>query len=179
MILINLLGGPGCGKSTTAAGLFYLMKVKEYKVELIREYIKDAVYENRDIFSDQIYIFGKQNRRQYILQHKVDWAITDSPILLSAVYAPKNYYPAFSELCLQTFDSYNNLNILLKRVKPYVNLGRNQTEKQAIEIDNRVETFMLDNKIMFHRFDGDLHAPKKIFNFIKDIDPYFKLKVRK
>lgn len=179
MKIINLWGGPGCGKSTTAAGLFYLMKVDEYKVELIREYIKDAVYEKRDIFKDQIYIFGKQNRRQHILHHQVDWAITDSPILLSALYAPKNYYPAFTKLCLQTFASYDNINIVLNRVKPYINLGRNQTEEEAREIDKRVKIFMYENQIPYFEVDGDLHAPEKILEIIKEINPYFKLNVRK
>jgi dephospho-CoA kinase len=34
MRVINLAAGPGAGKSTTAAGLFNIMKLKGLKVEL-------------------------------------------------------------------------------------------------------------------------------------------------
>lgn len=166
--VINLLGGPGLGKSTTAAGLFWMMKTQEFRVELVREYIKDAVYEKRNLFDDQIYIFGKQNRRQHILRNEVEWIITDSPLLLSAVYAPKNYYPAFQNLCLQAFESYDNINFLLTRVKQYVNLGRDQTEQEARKIDRRVERFMDEEEIRFHRIDGDIDAPAKILKLIKE-----------
>lgn len=168
MKCINIFAGPGAGKSTTAAGLFWMMKCEGYKVELVREYIKDAVYEKRNLFDDQMYIFAKQNRRQHILRNEVDWIITDSPLLLSAVYAPENYYPAFSELCLQTFESYDNYNFLLTRVKPYVNLGRGQTEKEARGIDERVMLFMKAHYIDFARLDGDKDAPGEILKLIKE-----------
>ena len=45
--IINLYGGPGVGKSTTAAGLFYKMKIAGYSCELAYEWIKLKVYENK------------------------------------------------------------------------------------------------------------------------------------
>ena len=42
IIVINLLGSPGAGKSTTAARLFYELKMKGVKCELITEYAKDS-----------------------------------------------------------------------------------------------------------------------------------------
>ena len=45
MKVINLFAGPGTGKSTTAAGLFYKMKSKGYMVELVTEFAKDLVYQ--------------------------------------------------------------------------------------------------------------------------------------
>ena len=46
MKVINLVGGPGCGKSTTAAGLFYELKRRDYSVELVTEYAKSRVWED-------------------------------------------------------------------------------------------------------------------------------------
>ena len=43
LTVVNFFGGPGCGKSTTAAFLFGHMKVSDYKVELIHEVAKDFV----------------------------------------------------------------------------------------------------------------------------------------
>ena len=42
--VINLWSGPGGGKSTTAAGLFNIMKHMRLDVELVTEVAKDRVY---------------------------------------------------------------------------------------------------------------------------------------
>ena len=39
--VINLYGGPGTGKSTTAAALFALIKREGYNVELVTEFAID------------------------------------------------------------------------------------------------------------------------------------------
>jgi hypothetical protein len=41
--VINLYSGLGSWKSTTAAGLFHLMKQDLYSVELVTEFAKDCV----------------------------------------------------------------------------------------------------------------------------------------
>lgn len=164
MKVINLLGGPGCGKSTTASGLFYYMKLKGLKVELVREYVKDAVYEERNIFDDQVYIFAKQNRRQAILKDKVDWIVTDSPLLLSAVYAPVNYYKSFPLLCIQAFEEYDNYNFFIQRNKPYSTQGRYHTYEQALETDKKVIKMMEEYNMPFINVLGGPSAPYKIMN---------------
>lgn len=170
MKVINFFGGPGCGKSSTAAHLFALMKWEEYKVEHIQEYIKSMVYEERNnIFSDQIYIFGKQQRRQHVLRKHVDWVVTDSPLLLSAVYAPVDYFPAFKQLAQQVHHSYDNINILLNRVKPYQQYGRNQDEHEAREIDERVRDVLVDNSVEFWEIDGTEHAASIILSKIGNL----------
>lgn len=58
-LIINLIGGPGSGKSTTAAGLFYKLKKLGYNCEMSLEFAKDKVMD------DQIYIFGKQYHIPY------------------------------------------------------------------------------------------------------------------
>lgn len=168
MNVINLFSGPGTGKSSVAAHLFALMKWKGYKVEHVQEYIKAMVYEGRNsIFSDQIYIFGKQQRRQHVLRDNVDWIVTDSPLMLSAVYAPKDYFPSFKRLAFEVHQSYNNFNILLHRVKPYHQYGRNQTEEEAREIDNRVLEVLVAHDIPFTLVDGTETAANTILQLIE------------
>ena len=45
MKVINLFAGPGAGKSTTAAGLFHLMKIAGMNVELVTEFSRSWVVE--------------------------------------------------------------------------------------------------------------------------------------
>jgi len=55
---INIFGGPGAGKSTTAALLFAEMKSGGFKVELVTEVAKDFVWEDRSTtLSIQPYIY--------------------------------------------------------------------------------------------------------------------------
>src|ERR1041385_3278977 len=88
--IINLYGGPGSGKSTAAAFFYYLMKKDGLSVELVREYVKDWAYEKRGIGTyDQIYFLGKQTRRESMLYSKVDWIVTDSPVMMNLYYAQR------------------------------------------------------------------------------------------
>jgi ATP:corrinoid adenosyltransferase len=85
--VINMFGGSGIGKSTTAAGLYHQMKLQGLNVELVREYVKGWAWAGTKVNTyDQVYIFGKQARSEYMLYGKVDYIVTDSPILLSPIY---------------------------------------------------------------------------------------------
>lgn len=134
--VINLFAGPGAGKSTTAAGLFYQMKKRGLSVELVTEYAKDRVYEEHSsIFSDQIYLTAKQNRRQSRLVGKVDYIITDSPLLLGQYYVCKEDKEHIRWITEWLFDKYDNVNVFIKRTKPYDTKGRNENYEQALEAD--------------------------------------------
>lgn len=146
MKVINLWGGPGIGKSTTAAGLFYAMKQQQLNVELVTEYAKDAVWERRqNLFDDQIYIFAKQQRRIARLKgHGIDWVITDSPIPIGLVYTRlADYGPSFPNLVMEIFGQYENFNLLLGRNWKYNPVGRNQkNEEEAIIFDKKVQSLL-------------------------------------
>lgn len=155
--IISLYGGPGAGKSTSAAYLYYLLKAEGLNVELVREYVKDWAWEGRKIGTyDQIYFLGKQVRHESMLYGKVDWIVTDSPILMNAYYASIYCTPnlgagikaatlAFYRQAME--DGHKHYNILLKRSKPYISDGRYQTEEQAREIDNGVKSMMHELQI--------------------------------
>lgn len=151
-LVINLLGGPGCGKSTTAASVFSELKWRGVEAELVTEYAKDKVWEEATkILENQLYIFANQEQRTNRLNGKVDVILTDSSILLTLAYVKSQIHkgPIFKELVLSEFDKYNNMNYLLKRNDMYVQNGRNQTFEQAKEKDVVIENILNDNNIEY------------------------------
>lgn len=136
--VINLYGGPGTGKSTTAAALFARMKRKGLNVELVTEFAKDLVWTERNKeLGDQIYIFGKMYHKLWRLVDKVEYVIVDSPLPLCIYYDHENI-PGFKDLVLNMFNSFTNYNFRLRRVFPYQQEGRYQTEDEANVVDEEL-----------------------------------------
>jgi GTPase SAR1 family protein len=142
MIVVNLVGSPCVGKSTMASKLFYKLKVKGYRVELINEYAKELLYEDSNRIQSQIEVFSEQLLRQRRLIGKVDILITDSPILLSIIYNNEPN-PHLNDLIAWEFKSFDNLVYFLDRgdIK-YENEGRFQNEEEAKVIDTRIIDLM-------------------------------------
>ena len=155
--IINLYGGPGSGKSTSAAYLYYLLKAGGENVELVREYVKDWAWEKRTISTyDQIYFLGKQVRRESMLYGKVKWIVTDSPVMMNLYYAqkycPRDLAEGVRSATLSFYrqaadDHHKHLHIMLTRNKPYVSEGRYQLEAEAKEIDTGVKRLLEDLKL--------------------------------
>lgn len=144
MKVINLFGSPGCGKSTTASELFVKMKKAGYKVEIIHELAKDLLYaKNEYKLQDQIMIFAEQHHRQWIMQGQVDYVINDGNFLLSTIYGQKKYKgDTFNKTIIQTFNEYDNLNVILLPQHEYQEHGRFQTKEEAESIENKIfDTF--------------------------------------
>ena len=167
--VINLFGGPGSGKSTTAAGLFHLMKLNEMNVELVTEYAKDLTWEERYglLANDQLYVFAKQQKRLQVLKNKVNYVVTDSPLILSLIYREWNYLPHnFEPLVFEVWQGFQNKNYFIKRTKNYVPIGRSQTEDEAKNVDVRVKDFLAQKCIKHEILEGDETTPQRIYDDI-------------
>lgn len=170
MKVINLFGAPGSGKSTVAAGLFYLLKARGVICELTQEYAKEMVWADSTGtpgkqpagMEDQISIFAEQNRRLVRVKDKIEVAVTDSPILLSSVYAPERYPASFHALVADVFRSYSNVNFFLERAIPYENVGRLHDEKQAEALGWRMRDLMDKSGVPYEVLPGDEAAPWEI-----------------
>ena len=113
--VINFYGGPGSGKSTKAAGLYYKMNMAGFSVELNNEFAKECVWEdNVPMLKDQLYMLAHQHRKILRLVGKVDYVITDSPVLLSGIYRELYdgalYSDLIDQLALECYNKYDNIN---------------------------------------------------------------------
>jgi hypothetical protein len=143
-ICISFIGGPGIGKSTSAALAFYLLKSAGLNAELVREYAKDWAWDSRKMTTyDQAYFLGKQMRKESMLYGKTDIIVTDSPIAMSAYYAREcgshlkdgiiSLVDAFYRQAYA--DGHRHYHVFLNRTKPYQQEGRYQSEDAAVKID--------------------------------------------
>lgn len=165
-IIVNLFAGPGAGKSTTAAGVFYKLKSRGKNVELVTEVAKDFTWANRhDCLRCQPLIFGKQLYRLERLIDKVDAVITDSPIILSLAYA--NLYPeSFKPFVKDVFDKFDNINYIVVRKKKYIPIGRRQSEESAKYMDEKINELLTELNIPAKIVDGNKDGVREISNDI-------------
>lgn len=165
-VVINLWGGPGCGKSTTMAKIFSELKIKGYNVEMVSEFAKDLVYEKRnETMKDELYIFAKQNHRLFRVKDKVDIIVTDRPLPLTCVYDKvygkndKNLHT----LVRRTFKEYDNINILLGfNENNYKKEGRLQTKEEALNLHHKIAEEL--------ELYGDTLSVYTMENIIKEVE---------
>lgn len=166
-LVVNLFGGPCAGKTTVASGLFCLLKMHGVECELITEFAKDLVWEERHkALENQQYIFGKQYHKVWRLLNKVDVVITDSPLMLSVIYIPEDYSDNFIKNVVDTTNSVCNLNILLHRGDKYNENGRYQNKKEAEEVDYNIKKMLLTYKMDCVELDSDFNGINELTKLI-------------
>ena len=131
------------------------------------------------MIDQQEYIFAKQNHRQHRLRDKVDWCITDSPILLSYVYPLVNRHqfeavdewPAlrqFLDFVAASYDTYENINIYLERdSSKFQQHGRDHDLQQSIAIDEQTRHVLRDLQIDTAIFKVEESVVDNILKWIK------------
>lgn len=171
MIIINLFGAPGAGKSTGAAYIFSQLKAAGVNAELVTEFAKDKVWEEtKAVFENQAYIFGKQYFRISRLVGKVDVVITDSPILLSVFYNKDNAVlgKEFNNLVYKVFDFYDRIDVFVHRVKPYNEAGRFQTEAESDQLCGDMIKFLNEYGVDCLHINGDFAGYDALTDIILD-----------
>lgn len=168
MLVVNLFGSPGSGKSTGAAYIFSKLKLAGINAELVTEFAKDMVWEeNHTAFENQAYIFGEQCYRVSRLREKVDVVVTDSPILLSSFYNTDPAYAAeLDSLVTKVFHIYDNYNVFINRVKPYNPSGRIHTEQESNQIVEDLLQFLASHGVVCKPYDGSIEGYDSL---VKDI----------
>ena len=175
MLNINLFGGPGTGKSTTAAGIFYTLKTEGAQIEYIQEYAKELTF-GKDFtkLSDQLLILGEQHHRMFRLKDQLDILVHDSPFIMGLAYLNSNTLPKeeYTALVLKMFNSYNNLNIFLTRnvsEHGYQEYGRSQTLAEAQEKDDEIKSLLDAHGIPYYDVQMGKNSVKEIIQKVKEI----------
>jgi nicotinamide riboside kinase len=177
MLVVNLLGEPGAGKSVTSAGLFFELSINGFKAELIHEVAKGYAWEtpkdkngnamSHPIFEQQILLLGEQNRLLERVRGKRDIVITDSPLILPILYQPSNYLKGFDDITIEQFNRYNNFNILLERNHTFDGDGRVHDEEQSKTVKNSLKSLLAKHNIPYITLKTHANIHKEIMNIIQ------------
>jgi deoxyadenosine/deoxycytidine kinase len=164
IMIVNIYGGPGVGKSTVAASLFAHLN-REYagskSVELVTEYAKALTWENRQTaLMNQLYVTGKQFHNIHrVVNAGVDVVVTDSPMLLGCCYAKKYcpHYPDSFQVMAKDFNDMLGpaLNIVIARKQDYIGIGRNESCAEAIEMDGAIANMLYAYDYTFHLVEAN------------------------
>lgn len=172
-LVVNLTGAPGAGKSTGAATIFSALKQLGVNCELVGEFAKDKTWEkNAAALNCQEYVFGKQSYRLARCRNDVDVIITDSPLPLTILY---NKNPAIEKslpiFVMDIYNTYNNLNFFVNRVKPYNPKGRNQTAAESDQLSVQIRKLYAELGITYREINGDnegyMTATEYILDYLK------------
>lgn len=142
---INLVGGPGVGKSILMSDLFSTLKKQNIHCEKVPEYAKDLQYDGRLVTTPPLKIVTEQYLRQLRLQGKAEVAVTDAAVPLSLVYAPEDYRTEMSRVVRLLTQDWKAINVLLHKNPDhwYEAAGRDQSREEAKRFhDNNVAPFM-------------------------------------
>jgi len=149
-------GGPGIGKSTSAAYIFQELKthflsgeVEKKSVELVTEYVKSWTWIDRKPEGfDQVYITAKQLHREDMILRRsgADFIVTDSPLYLGYHYSPFEFRDALGAIIEEFDKKYPPLNIILKRTREvYDTNGRFHTKEESEDIDRIIHDNVRQN----------------------------------
>jgi hypothetical protein len=154
LIVINLFSGPGAGKTSSCSQIFSYLKWNNVNCEQISEYAKKLTWrKNHKQLKNQLYVFSKQYNDIYMVEDEVDVVVTDSPLLLSVIYdAEKD--EDLRRYIIKKHNKYENINIFIKRVKPYHKVGRSQTESESREIDSAVFSLLTELEESYEIING-------------------------
>jgi len=173
--IINVISGPGSGKTTICALIFAKLKISGYVTEYVQEYPKTLVWmKDYDTLNNQYFVSSKQVNLFKSMNTKVDFIVTDGSILHGLYYNRHNKHNTSNiekteKFIIDSYNEFHNINIFLDRGEfDYETDGRIQTETEAREIDVILMHMLKQNGIPFERFVSSPDSIDPIIKFILD-----------
>lgn len=153
-LVINLLAGPGAGKTTCAWCVASDLKKLGYVVEYVSEYPKELVWDEKTELLDghhQPEILAEQEHRLLRLKGKVDFIVTDSPLILTPLYFKGDMRAAaeFEKYAFSRFSSFNNFCVFVERGNSFEEAGRIHNEEQSRKLDQQLKDLLDFHGIYF------------------------------
>ncbi len=176
-VYVGFLGGPGTGKSTISAKTFSLLKESGLRTEMAREFVKKWAWQEKiPVKADQFKIFGEQVDEENSLANKVDFVISDAPLLICSYYTQVHgdvstaivfRSMVYEYMRLMKSEGHSFHFFWLDRCNTYQKEGRWQTEEEAKAIDVDLLKFLDSLKISYTRVPADPSAAQKCYEDIK------------
>lgn len=143
-VVINAFAGPGAGKTTSCLEITEKLKKQGFVAEYVQEYAKELVWDNKlnkldGSMQNQFEILKEQVSRIDRLQGKVDFIVTDSPVLLNAVYLKKTN-SEYVQSIRNLYGHLNNYNYFVERnPNAFEKEGRIHNLSESLKIDKQLK----------------------------------------
>ena len=157
-LVVSAFGGPGSGKTVACMDICQQLKKRGYNAEYVSEVAKDYVYdENYEMLDGtpehQYDMLQEQVKRVDRYMGKVDFVITDSPILLNGIYN-KQLTPEYERQLLHLHSQYNNFVFFVNRDEShYQQEGRLQDLQASMEKDAEIREMLDKNNIYYGTYE--------------------------
>lgn len=163
-VVINAFAGPGAGKTLSAWEIATRLKRLGYETELVTSYARELAWNDRlemldGSIDNQLEILQEQVHRIDALYGKVDFIITDSPLLLNTLYLNK-HDEEYEQLTSSLFKQYRNFSYVAER-----NAEQTAVEQDII-FDQQIADALNRLKIFAGRYNAN-SLDKTISNILK------------
>lgn len=192
MIKIGLIGAPGCGKSTLAAYVFAMLKDRGIDGELVNEYIREHVNKHKRVpsITFQSVVYERQVEKEKIVPPHLDFFITDSPHILSYIFASLyiNYKDPdqvellgdlYLKFLRQSKDAYDLIYVLDHNHPPKMDDGvRYQTDEEMELLKRTIPAFLDMHKVPYTRLGSEISTKKRAKMIVKDVQKLLENNVK-
>ena len=173
--IINFVGGPGTGKTAMCCWLFAELKMRGKKVEYIPEVAKNLVWTKEfNLLNNQHYVSMKQYELFKAVIDKVDYVVTDGP-LLHGIYYNRHNEDNFCDvqkvenMIVSMLSEFDHVYIhVIKGDFVYEKVGRLQTEEESRKISDEIARILESFSIPYTTIRSGRNALENILDCIKD-----------
>lgn len=172
-LVVNFFGGPGVGKTTTAARIFTALKMRGIDAELIDEVARTCIQTGQlGALDIQPYLFGQSLYRLKTTAKNTDVVIMDSPLLLNPIY-DKRQSAGLKALCWEEHRLFPNLNIVLDRPATMVHstVGRVHDADQSEQLNKDIIRFLDEVRLPYVRMKVDDEGVEQVADWVCDLLP--------
>ena len=171
--VINLISGPGVGKSVCAGLIFSELKIRNYSAEYAQEYVKQLIWKGDfETIKNQYYVSSKQYELLKNINGKVDYIVTDGS-LIHGLYYNRTFKDNVSDIertevrIKELISEFENVYIFLERgLYPFEEVGRIHTYEESLKINKELEELLIDMKIKYLKITSSKMNIDKMIEYI-------------